>query len=424
MTKTALTGRGRPARPKWTPNEKNVLLRHFEAEGAEGCMARMKKLEGRGAFAVKQVARKLGLKEPIPHQALRPLLAGADLEEAIRLREEEGWSFKRIGEKFGICESSASNHVIMALCPRKGFRPAKRGPHGELVADEIERLRALLRKGTKPIDIQLYMGISAGTISNERRQYNAELKSRGKRPLPPPGNGERYSGAKIGQEKKKQVEAIYLAGHGTPKASSETGISYTHCLRIREKLVKRLARKGEALANCDLKGVRRSYIDSSQRVPAAAIARVRALLMDGVGFKRAGNIAGVGDCTSYRIRKELKAELEAQGRSLPLTKRVGRGGAVASRWLPPGSRWIFLYRKLAAQHGDDAARSAIEEGIAAIGALARAIGRALEEERRRRPATFEEQLDRIRHGAGLISTFKPHRAAPDVTLGGIATAAL
>ncbi|HEV2080568.1 MAG TPA: hypothetical protein VGR19_11820, partial [Allosphingosinicella sp.] len=222
-------------------------------------MTRMKKLEARGALAIKQVARKLGLKEPRRHNSLIYRLTPDQVEEVIRLHDEEKIGFKPIGQRFGVCESTAANAYLAAMCVRRGYRPAQRDENGHLLPDEIERLRAFLRKGTKPRDIQIYMAISAGAISNERRQYNAELKAKGKRPLPPPGGGERYSGAKIPKETTRLVEQLYLEGIATPKVSERTGVSKTHCLRVRAKLIRRLKRKGECLPGCDAAGKRLTY---------------------------------------------------------------------------------------------------------------------------------------------------------------------
>jgi hypothetical protein len=54
----------------------------------------------------------------------------------------------------------------------------------------------------------------------------------------------------------------------------------------------------------------------------------------------------------------------------------------------------------------------------------RAAQRACAEEKRRQPLSFEEQLARVEAGAAVVEKFQYHRPAPDMTLGGIATAAL
>jgi DNA invertase Pin-like site-specific DNA recombinase len=408
--------------PSWSERERNVLRQFFQSEGAEGCMARMKKLALRGAPAIKQIARKLGLKEPRPHNSLVHRLTPEQVEEVIRLHDEETIGFKPIGERFGVCESTAANAYWAAMCPRRGYRPAARDENGHLLAPEIERLRAFLRKGTKPRDIQLYMGISAGTISNERRQYAAELKARGKRPLPPPGAGERYSGAKIPKEQSREVERLYLEGKATPSVSSLTGVSRTHCLRIRSKLVLRLARKKQRLPGCDQSGKRLTY-QTPLRVPEHRRQELRDLLLERVPVRQAAIQTGIGGCTAYRIRDELRAELASQGLILPKPILPGRA-ARPGPWLPPQRKWWALYRQLEAQLGHDAAREQIEQALRTIAALPSACERAVRLWRRSRPLSFEEQLAKVSNGAALTSRFEPRRADPEMTLGGIATGAL
>lgn len=125
-----------------------------------------------------------GLKTAHRNPAPRPRLGGENLDEAIRLREVENWSFSAIGTHFGICEASACNAVTIALCVRRGYRPAERDQHGRLTAEGIERLRYALKKGYKGIDIQLRLGVSAACVSEQRRRYNRELLARGKAALP------------------------------------------------------------------------------------------------------------------------------------------------------------------------------------------------------------------------------------------------
>ena len=362
------------SRVKWADAELDVLRNHFEREGAEGCA---KRLNGRIANGIKQRARKLGLKDPTDIRGSFTNLGGERLEEAIRLRDDKGWSFKRIGLFFGVCETAATNAYFIAMCPRRGFRPAERDRNGRLLPAEIERLRAMLRKGLKGWEIQLRMGVSAAFVAQQRRRHQPPLKGHPKGPLPPPGGGERYSGARIGRDEKRRAEFLYLAGHGTPRVSKETGISHTHCLRIRSKLIRRLARKGQTLPGCDRKGVRHAQVHSRKQVSAAQREQRRALLMQGVGLKRGGLMAGVGGCSAYRIRNELKQDLGARGEQLPPTKRVGRGGAIAARWLPTGARWIYLYRILIDEHGADEARRIIVSGIACIGEIAIELRRAV-----------------------------------------------
>ena len=149
-------------------------------------------------------------------------LQGEALDEAVRLREVENWSFSAIGKHFGVCEASASNAVTTALCVRRGYRPAERDQHGRLTVEGIERLRYALKKGLKGIDIQLRLGVSAACVSEQRRRYNRELLARGKALLPPPGGGQAYSGARLSPAKRKQVEQLFLQGLGTQKIAERT----------------------------------------------------------------------------------------------------------------------------------------------------------------------------------------------------------
>src|SRR3546814_17712182 len=74
--------------------------------------------------------------------------------------------------------------------------------------EEIERMRLMLRKGLKGVEIQLRLGVSAACVSEQRRKYRADLKARDKAPLPPPGNGEQYSGARYSKAKRRAVDDV------------------------------------------------------------------------------------------------------------------------------------------------------------------------------------------------------------------------
>lgn len=413
--------RGGP-RPSWTAQEKNLLKRHYEVEGADGCIARMKKLARRGPVAVKVMARSLGLRSPLISQALARPLSAEQIEEVIRLHDEEGLGFKVIGVRFGVAEGTAANAYWSAQCRRRGYRPARRDARGHLLPAEVDRLREFLRKGTKPVDIQLFMAISAACIAQERRQYNTELKARGKRPLPPPGGGVRYSGAKIDRDSRREVERLYLEGWATPKVSAATGVSKTHCLRTRSRLVRRLRRKGESLAGCDPKGKRLHY-ETVLRVPEERRMALRRLLLERVPVRRAAIETCIGGSTAYRIRDELAAEMAERGEELPKPVLPGRR-TFAEKWLPPQRAWWVWYRQLEATIGHESARAEIERAARATVALPLEVARLVRRLEAGRVLSFEEQLARVRAGAGIVATFKPSRAVPDMTLGGVATAAL
>ncbi len=406
--------------PRWTSQETAILQDVYPRQGINGaCDA----LPDRSWHAIEQRAHKLGLRSPIVSAAPTTVLEGEQLEEAIRLREEHNWSFARIGAQFGVCEASACNAVLIALCPRKGFTPALRDAHGRLVPESLERLRYMLRKGLKGVEIQLRLGLSASRVALERKRYAAELKANRKAPLPPPGAGEAYSGVKLSREKKREVEQLLLDGFGAGKVSERTGVSHTSIGRIRNRLIKRLARKGETLPGCDRGGVRRSAAKESRaHIPAEQIARLRQLLLDRVPVVHAAKLAGIGSSSAYSLRDQLAAELAARGEQLPSPLRQGRRGHALSRsasWLPPGQ--IHRLRKLTIEHGLGEAERILRAEIAAAETAEQDARRA----ERKRPLTFEEQLARVARGeVRLVNKMVLRRPDPSITLGGIATGSL
>lgn len=405
--------------PAYTPAELQWLRDNYERLGARRAAEHL----GRPIQGIRVKASKLGLHTLAEARARQPSLQGADLEEAIRLREEEHWSFKRIGEKLGYCEAATCNAVLIALCPRKGHRPAQRDEHGFLMPEEIERMRLMLRKGLKGVEIQLRMGVSAACVAEQRRRYQADLKARDKAPLPPPGNGERYSGVRVPKADRRRVEELLLQGYGGPRASRATGVSKTVCIRIRAALVKRLARKGECLPGCDLKGVRHTQRPGLRNIHPAQVDALKRLLLDGIPVRRAGNIAGIGHCSAYRIRDALNAERAAKG--LPPVARVyvnttaGRKAARSAEWLK-GPRDIVRFRELIIELGYAAAIPAMKRDMLDRERAAQAAREA----ERIRPKTFEEQLERVRAGAKIEIRQPIRKADPAFTLGGVATGAL
>lgn len=410
----------RPKASAWTRQEL-ALLDELYPQG--GLQAVTDSLPDRSWRAIQVMAHKRGLRAPVVQQAPKGKLQGEQLEEAIRLREQDRWSFARIGALFGISESSASNAVISAQCVRQGFTPAQRDENGRLTPEGLERLRLALRRGMKGIDIQLRLGLSASRIAEERRRYSADLKARGKAPLPAPGAGELYSGAKLSRERRRQVEALLQEGYGTLKVHERTGASKTTVTRIRARLVRQLKRKGQALPGCDLDGRRISQKDSVRFIPEEARTKLRGLLLARVPVSRAARECGIGSCSAYRIRDELSAELAASGAELPKPRLPGRvrPGALPKAWLPTGAANIYRYRQLSRTHGPDEARRLIECEMAEQ--------ERAEAERRRaeatRPLTFEEKLARVREGkAAVAPVLRVPSRAPDMTLGGVATGAL
>ena len=403
---------------RYTDADIAFLRANYEQLGCTACAAHL----GRSRQGIYVLASRLGLRTMAEVQARKPSLAGADLEEAIRLRDA-GESFRVIGQRFGLCESAASNAVLMAMGPRLGHRPATRDAHGYLLPEEIERMRLMLRKGLKAVDIQLRMGVSAACVAEQRRRYQKDLRKRDKAPLPPPGGGERYSGAKISRADRRRVEEMLLEGYGAPRASAATGVSKTVCVRIRATLIKRLARKGEALPGCDIKGRRLTQKAGLRQITPEQVAAVRRMISDGMPVRRAGKIAGVGLCSAYRIRDAINAERLAVGLPvLPIvrvTSHADRAAARAAEWLKD-DKDLWRFRQLIIEQGYDAA-------VAAMTAEIRTREDAALTERRAqasRPLSFEEQLERVRGGAKVVERWQPRTVDPSYTLGGVATGML
>jgi len=379
---------------RWTKSEIALLREFYPNEGIE-CV---KRLPGRTWRSLHQKAFKLGIACEKSTGAPKPRLQGDDLEEAIRLREDDGWSFARIGAKFGVAESSACNAVLIALCPRKGFTPAERDENGRISDAGLERLRYALKKGLKGVDIQLRLGVSASCVAEQRRRYARDLKSRGKAPLLPPGGGESYSGIKLSRAKKAEVEALFMTGLGTLKVSEQTDASKTSCTRIRNRLIARLKRKGETLPGCDDKGVRHIHAESSRFITDEQRALVRAALLDRMPVRRAANHFAVGHSSAYRIRDELCEELAARGKALPKPILPGRcrDAKPASVWPPVGHEQIYSFRALLRDLCFDDAR-----------AKWCAERRGELEAEKARPKSFDEQLQRVRSGEIGITSVAP-----------------
>lgn len=420
-----------PARkpPAWTPQEIAILSDIYPREGLNGAT---NALPERSWQAIYQMAHNLRLKAPILADAPKPRLAGDRLEEAIRLREVEKWSFARIGALFGVSECGTCNAVLIALCPRKGFTPAPRDATGRLLPEGFERLRLMLRIGMKGVDIQLRLGVSAGRVAEERRRYRRDLKERGKATLPPPGTGQAYSGVKLTKARKAEVEGLLLQGWGTLKVSQKTGASKTSITRIRNRLIKRLARKGDALPGCDITGRRHEQKESSRFIRPEQVAELRRRILAREPVSRAAREIGIGGSSAYRIRDTLAAELAALGEALPIPRLPGSGpearqASLVASWLPIGTKNIYRYRELLRDHPPAQAKAMF---LAELADRQRAMveRQRAEAGRRRaetaRPKTFEEKLAAVRAGATISSRIDIRKADPAMTLGGIGTAAL
>jgi len=378
--------------PRWTPAELAILQAQYPEMGIDVAAH----LPGRSWHSIHVKAHKLGLKCRKVGDAPKPKLAGAELEEAIGLREGQGWSFARIGAKFGVSEGSANNAVLIALCTRRGFTPAERDQHGHLTEVGLERVRYALKKGLKGVDIQLRLGVSAGCVAEQRRRYNRDLLKRGKAMLPPPGGGEAYSGVKLGKSQKAEVERLFLQGLGTAKVAAQSGVSKTSCTRIRNRLIKRLKRKGETLPGCDAAGFRRVQAESTRFITEAQRDALRSMLLERIPVRRAANIAAIGGSSAYRIRDEFAAELAAAGKCLPpplLPGRVPTNAFVQLHWPPAGPAEIYAFRELLRE-------LTFEDAKVAWRRRKQEAARAEAE----RPKSFEEKLALVAAGKMKLST--------------------
>ncbi len=411
--------RGRRAKaPPWSSEEIAILIDVYPRGGLDEASDA---LPERSWGALTMMASKLGLRSALFGQGRVASLAGEPLEAAILEREDLGWSFERIGKAHGVCETAAQNAVLIALCPRKGFSPAERDANGKLLPDGRERLRVMLRQGRKGVDISLELGISVARIAMERREMNADLVGKGHAALPPPGNGERYSGAKIAGDVHAQVDALLMQGYGAPRIAEWTTVSKTHVQRRRLKLVRRLARRGECLAGCDAAGKRIAYKDSAAAVAEVQKDILRAELMKGTPVARAAKIAVIGASYAYDYRDQLQAELARAGRTLPPIKRLGRKAEAIDRaldWLPRKKKNLILYRRFLIEAGGDQ-DEAKRRTIAVLMPKPVAVPKV------KRIYTFEEQLERVARGeVGLVANIPLRRPGYAGTLGGIASAAL
>lgn len=408
--------------PEWTSPELEVLRTVYVDEGL---VAAMKYLPRRNAGAIFQKAFKLGLKCEAQHFPTGRYQEISD--EAWRLRHDEKLSYAAIGVVLGVCEAQATNAVLYAECIKAGHTPLQRHTGGKLHPDGRDRLRAMFRKGWTHRKIQEWTGCPAATLTRERKVYAAELKAKGLAPLPPIGGGERYSGAKIPKADSRKVEALYLEGFGTAKVSARTGVSKTHCLRMRTKLIKRLKRKGECLPGCDENGRRHVMKDHARRIPAMSIARFKKLIRKGETVARAARIAVIGRSSADKIVKAMVANGFAlrtkpwRGRALQAKQRIGAQDL-------PGGRWgIDRYRAhvhAGMRHEKAAARAARDwQDKMAVERANRADRRLERKDEEARSRSFEEQLAAVAAGAKLGPTFRPTRRGPDFTLGGVATGA-
>lgn len=394
---------------RWTAEETAVLREVYPSGGLKAAVVR---LPDRSWHAIHMKAQTLRIgcdMTKVCGGERRCKCSGEDLARALELREQ-GWSMAKIGAHLGFAESTITNAVLIHDCTAKGYTPAERYPNGRLTPGGRERLRWMLKKGLRGVEIQLRLGVSGAAVHNERSRYNRDLKANGKALLPPPGNGEKYSGARINPKARKEAERLFMEGYGTKKVSEMSGVSKTVCTRIRSKMLTRLKRKGEALPGCDLDGKRHVMRDHARQIPDELKTRLRELLMQRVPVRRAARMVGIGSCSAYRIRDIIKAEI---GDALPAPRLPGKTKPLQremlySQAIPEGFMW--RYRQLVREHGDaDVARQALRAEIAEA----------------KRNRSFDDKLAAVSRGEVQIApVFVPRRAAPDYTMGGIATGAL
>lgn len=345
--------------PAWTSAEVDILRTVYADQGLKAAAAQ---LPGRSRGSIYVKANTLGIHSthhPCPEGKFRKLV-----DPAMSLRAA-GWSYAAIAIELGVSEGTATNACLLGEGMAKGHRPIERDANHKIAPAGIERMRLMLRKGMKHRDMQIILGVGAATVTRERRAYEHYLRDNRLAPLPPPGGGERYSGVAVPKSVSKQVERLYLDGWGSATISARTGVSRTHVLRMRRKLIARLKRSGRMLTGCDAKGRRIAFNkDHPRRIPDASLDELRRLILDGEPVARAARLAIVGACTAYRIYHELKAELEANGKATPPRKpwRGNKRPASAKIEAPalPGKRsGVDRYRALV--HGGTAHRLAVVE---------------------------------------------------------------
>jgi len=156
-----------PARkiPRWTEAEIEVLRTVYVQHGLQ---AAQQKLPDRAGQSIYVKANKLGL-----HTNHRPARLGVYRHigpEALRLYAELG-SYTAVARCLGVCEATATNAVHFERNCQSCNEPLERGLDGRFTRSAIDRLRQLFRKGLTHRDIQLLTGVSAGTLTRERRRY-------------------------------------------------------------------------------------------------------------------------------------------------------------------------------------------------------------------------------------------------------------
>jgi hypothetical protein len=152
----------------------------------------------------------------------------------------------------------------------------------------------------------------------------------------------------------------------------------------------------------------RAYHDTpeAKRTLAASLARFRANMTE----EQRERLREHG---RWLAREVLTPEVLARSRS-PEARAKGGAKYTENRlgWCPPEMRDEYRHLMRSKRYSAAEARAIIEASIPTPAAAAPAP---------RRPMSFEEQLAAVAAGAALIPTFHPSRAAPEMTLGGVAS---
>ncbi len=405
----------RKRRPHYSKREDQILARLFPKDGAEACQA---KLRRRSLPSIKQRAAILGLKPPCDqrHQGLRRTLCDVQAGQALDMRDQ-GMAFAKIGSHFGVCEATATNAVLHAQCLRAGGTPARRDASGAILARDIERLRAMLRSGERGCAIARALGISANSVSYHRRKYQAELDQSGAAyRLPPPGAGTPYSGRKLTNKEREAVVALLKSGLGAMRVARQTGVSKTHIGRIRRTLIKEMALQGKTLAGCTSDGSRLVTLKSTRFVTAEQTARLRQLLIERIPVRRAALLTGIGGCTAYRLRDDLRVELAAKGETLPNPILPGRVRVLSGNTLPGHD--IYRFRALLETTSFDEARQQLSKAHPPAHSN-ETVATTITPTSPPKRLTFAEQLERVARGGKLISVQPFHRQVAAITYGGV-----
>ena len=143
-----------PARrnPDWSRAEIALLREHYPNGGLK---VALEYLPSRSWHSIHMKAQKLRIRcdmTKVCGGERRCKCAGADLDTALKLRSQ-GWSMAKIGAHLGFAESTITNAVLIHDCVAKGYTPAERYPNGRLTPAARERLRWMLKKGLKGVEI-------------------------------------------------------------------------------------------------------------------------------------------------------------------------------------------------------------------------------------------------------------------------------